>query len=288
MLRNLLCCVAVLFILAFTAAPAFAYTTGTPVYYAPITFDSLRTGSSYQISSAWDFNRVSQINQDIVFPTYEVHASVGSYSQTDGYAWSTFEVYGASSGFQLHGSDQIVTLSLLSSFEIYFGIDGDMQGRVSYSGELMMPGRSGDAYVLDSYLIGGSRDSTGYLNVGQMIATDISEYTNEPYAYIRNLVITVTWADDTVDPPVYDIRMHYYQAPQIQVTDWFDRQRLEHTTVVSINPGEETFNPVAWLDNILQAFFDFELMPGISVRGLFAIGIAIGILLLFLKIVQAG
>lgn len=287
-MRKFFSLMAAIVILALSVVPAFAYTTGTPVYYAPITFDSLRTGTSYQLSNAWDFNRVSANMREISLPNFTALATIGSFSQTDGYAIGDVEIYGANSGFQLHGSDQIVVLDQLRSLVIYYGIDGDMQGKVSYSADLMIPSKSGDTYVLNANLIGGSRDVIGSVMIGEMIANDIADYTNEPYAYIRNLTITVIWDDDTIDAPIYDIRMHYYQNPQIQVVDWFNRQRLEHTTVVSVNPDDSTFDPVAWLDMILDSFFSFQLMPGVTIGGLFSIAIAIGILFIFLKIVQAG
>lgn len=288
MLRKFLSCVAAIVVLVIAVVPAYAYTTGTPVFYAPITFDSLRTGSSYQLSNAWDFNRVSSGMDVVNLPNFTAIPQIGSYSQANGYASGSVEIYGANSGFQLKGSDQIVVLSQLSSLEIYFGFDGDMLGKVSYSADVMLSGKSGDIYVFDSYLIGGSRDVSGSVAIGEMIANDIADYTNEPYAYIRDLTITVTWADDTIDAPVYEILMHYYQYPQIAVSDWLNRQRLTHTTVVSVSPGSDNFDTVAWMDDLLDGLFAFQLMPGVTIGGLFAIGVGLGILYLFLKIVQAG
>lgn len=207
---------------------------------------------------------------------------LGFSSGLDGDKFDTTIFPGAASSIQLNIADFFWTEDL------YFGVDDDGYESayitsVSVSGNIITVNKSGGEFATHTGFFSGNFAVNSY---GCNLAKAVRDAVGNIEAYgdlvfLQNVSITIKYYAVDPDAPV---RLHFsvskakFSDPYIS---WFNSRHLTQQVIVQ---GGGPNNMFQWLLDSVNAFLNFEIVPGLSLNRIFYIVLVIGVLLWFITL----
>lgn len=281
-MRKLFILFSVLLILLLSVAPAFADGQGSgSLLYSPLPFDSVYTGSNYTTVSSWIGNKTKVGNFDFSLLGYGGLQTV--YSSSDANFSQDIE-FGANSTYcRLYASDIVVNNAVLSrdnSFVVQYGIDGELEGSISFSGNVVTMELQNNEWVGVSRPFSGNYAirADDLFQLGQYISSSIGALTGLNLVRITDFTVNMSITElEPGDNPYFNIRTALYTSIP-SVSQWLQQFDLQYEKVIQVDPADPTdVNLVDWLRVSIGAFLDFELWPGMSLSQIFKLIVVIGL-----------
>lgn len=284
--------------------PVGAISNGTGLFcYAPIRFDTIGTSQSDTLHS-WVFNnsQVGTSSAKFSFDNGWISGNASCYESNLCYYLSGSFSYpdsaasvGVSSVITLScDTDQFVSRSLLDTYEIAVGSSMDLvsvriYGSAYYVSSSSGVGSNSETYSLlwDSFdrVFYEVNDGDGVARIGSWLLDcldGLSHDVGDSWFFLNSVNVDITFTRSDVVTPSFLVMSRL--TPNYSGTSglqWFYRQGLTKSVVDNNFDNQDLYS---WLVNSIDAFFNFELAPGLSFNKIFYIILVIGVLIWFIKL----
>lgn len=284
MLKKIFICFFVVFLLTTMVVPAFASSSGGSGsgYISPgvvISNVKVLNGSHSGSVLDWPNNYASTDGRDVIVDT----AELGFECSNNGTEFSTYVYPGSATSLQINIADMFWTPNLS------FSIDNDdfysvVLTSVSVSGTIITchPSSGSGAYLLGAGFFSNtfSVNSTS-CSLSKLIRDAVGDiYNYGDIVFLQNVRITLNFYNDDPDTSSCMVVRVSEAEYSDYFTAWFDSCNLMKTVIYQSNHPENIFK---WLLDSVNAFLEFELIPGFTLNKIFYIAVVIGVLLWALK-----
>lgn len=303
-MRKAFIIVIVVVMVALMAVPAFALSSGSGnLYYTPVRFDTFTTSESSVVHS-WPFNntQLGTSSASFSFGDGRVSGSASCLKNSSGkvylsgymnYPESAVSVGLPSSIILSTQTDQFVSRSLLDSFVIYFGspfvLDSvRLSGSAYYVKSASDVGENTASYNLSFesfdrvFYETNSGDGAARVGLWLLECLDgLSHVGGDSWFFLNDVNVEIIFSRTDVSTPCFTISS--LLTPNYEGTSgyqWFYNQGLTKTVV---DGSQSIFD---WLINSVEAFFDFQIAPGLSINKILYIVLVLGVLFLLLKLLM--
>ena len=287
--RKIFICFFVLLLMTTMVVPAFASSgaSANSTYYQPAVLISnlrLLDGTYKGAIADWPNNYRNSNQADVLidYGFMAFDAFGGSTYGTDDYDFTTNVYPGSASSFRLNISD------LFWSENTAFVVDDDGNDHfvitsIKVSGSVSsMSTSSGNYFINWKYFSNTFSVNSSKANLADLIRRAVGDiYAYGDLVYMKDIEIDISFY---VTDPDADKALTF-RVSGAETGDyfalWFTKQKL----AVSIT-GSSTPNMFDWLLDSVNAFLDFEIVPGFSINRIFYIVLVIGILMWFIKLLS--
>lgn len=296
MVRKILCCVVILALMSFCVVPAFAAST-SPVSYSycqfPVTQLSIDDGSH---TSVLDWPRTAANDYSVVLTEFIDTSStvpfctIHTYLQDDPVRKFNNEIY-------LPGDVSKFTLQV----EYYYFNSGPAY--ITLPADLETSFRSLSISGVQSYVDHADQDNyyyemtsptffkEWYFASDEVLEIELTEYiwdatllAGGKSSSVCFLYITFElWPISTGDIPVFFSCKSSSTSPYAQnFSGWFNKLKLTHSDYTTVVEG----GLFDWLLNSVNALFNIQIAPGITLNTMFVVVLVIVVLLAVIKIMH--
>lgn len=286
MRKKLFILFSVFLILGSCVLPAFADGVGSgTVVYSVLPFDTIQFGSNF---GAW-VGSSSRVGSDLI-ETNDIYGySLIASAETSVLYRIDTEIY-APSKVATFSSDMLIVsvpmLTVSNAYQLYFGVEDELNGTVSYSGTIVGFNDVGDNWVLSSQQFSnvlGKRPDDGF-DLGNALAATLSIYTDKRYVMIKDFTVTLEITDEIPSGSnvVFDVVSLALPTTPPNLSVWKMQYPLASNTTVVVdpaNPADVSFTD--WLTVAVGSFLNFELWPSFSINQVLYLVLVIGVLLAF-------
>ena len=252
--------------------------TGNRMFmYAIIPFDRVRAArSSMTFVSAWVENTIFYDTSDYDNPFVFVDGKNAGYEITSGTRFgrlmSTEFSFGTLRGLTLtfYCDEVVIPKEWFSKYQSKFtaGVDSDVKFDAALSYELCLMDDSGREYSVKAVSQGGSKSGVYSFDLLDALGDSISLCPDYEYLYFRDIELTLSNFDDELAEQ-FHLNLDMSLNDPSSVSEWFNSL----TVPLTVSDGSQP-DLFGWLIKPIQAFFNLQITPGITLGGIAGIMIA--------------
>lgn len=296
MVRKFLCCVVILAIMSFSVVPAFASSSGSGYkIYCDLPITELIINDGAKAGSVLDWPRSAAYDSSVVITDFTDTSSSVPFCSIHSFKTANVDNQGSEFNNSIYLPTDVTSFSLF--IENYF-FDGtgtltlpvDLETSFSYisvSGVYNYVVEDDGLYSITSPVFSQTWNFTPQQDILDLdlhtfirTAAGFSGSTT-PY-YVTCTVEVGFWPVATDSLPVF-YRGSYGLSSELTTDyrDWFNSQQLVHSSTTIVEDG--LFD---WLLNSVNALFNIQIAPGITLNTMFVVTLVIVVLLAVIKIMH--